>query len=74
MHDAWTFVDLELHAVRHATGTVDIEDWDEFEIACRDGWITARDAEIATSTATALEVALNLETPIFVWGGCVGVR
>jgi Protein of unknown function (DUF402) len=52
--DGWSFVDLELDAVRHASGVVEIQDSDEFEAACRTGWISAANAEVALATATSM--------------------
>jgi hypothetical protein len=64
--DGWSFVDLELDAVRHASGIVEIQDNDEFEAARRDGWISAADAKVALATATAMaDVLRNHEEP---WG------
>ncbi|MEV4822445.1 DUF402 domain-containing protein [Micromonospora sp. NPDC049274] len=48
----WRYVDLELDPVRHeGDGRVEIEDWDEFEQACRHGWMTSDDATLAQTTA-----------------------
>ncbi|MFG3555456.1 DUF402 domain-containing protein [Micromonospora sp. NPDC047557] len=48
----WRYVDLELDPVRHERdGRVEIEDWDEFEQACRHGWMTPDDATLAQTTA-----------------------
>ncbi|MGC4878786.1 DUF402 domain-containing protein [Micromonospora sp. DT43] len=48
----WRYVDLELDPVRHeADGRVEIEDWDEFEQARRNGWMTSDDATLAQTTA-----------------------
>jgi hypothetical protein len=57
--DGWSFVDLELDAVRHSSGVVEIQDNDEFEAACRNGWITAAEAEVALVTAAAMADALR---------------
>ncbi len=59
VEDGWSFVDLELDPIRHEGGIIEIEDRDEFETACRDGWIAAPDAEMAQATAIALEAALH---------------
>jgi hypothetical protein len=59
VRDGWRYIDLELDPVRHADGTVEIQDHDEFEAACRNGWITAADAEIALGAAPAMEAALR---------------
>jgi predicted RNA-binding protein associated with RNAse of E/G family len=46
--------------VRHERGgDIEIEDWDEFADACRDGWISPADAAIAEQTAISLEAALR---------------
>ncbi|MET7835703.1 DUF402 domain-containing protein [Micromonospora sediminicola] len=48
----WRYVDLELDPVRHEVdGRVEIEDWDEYDDACRDGWMNPDDAELARATA-----------------------
>lgn len=57
--DGWAYVDLELDAVRHADGTIEIEDRDEFDIACSNGWITVSDGKIAELTANAMAAALR---------------
>ena len=57
--EGWSFVDLELDPVRHASGVVEIQDNDEFEEACRNGWIAAEDAEMAVVTATVMAEALR---------------
>jgi predicted RNA-binding protein associated with RNAse of E/G family len=57
--DGWSYVDLELDPVRHANGVIEIQDHDEFVVACRDGWITAEDAAIADATAKTLATALQ---------------
>ena len=55
----WSFVDLELDPVRHENGIVEVEDHDEFEVACRNGWISPEEATIALETATRMETALR---------------
>ena len=48
----WRYVDLELDPVLHEhDGHVEIEDWDEYEQACRDGWMNSDDAKLAQTTA-----------------------
>ncbi|MGI5151487.1 DUF402 domain-containing protein [Plantactinospora sp. CA-294935] len=48
----WRYVDLELDPVLHERDSrVEIEDWDEYEQACRDGWMSADEAKVAQSTA-----------------------
>src|SRR5262245_52971908 len=58
-HDGWSYVDLELDPIRHESGVIQIEDYDEFDVACRDGWITPENARIALDTALAMEGALR---------------
>lgn len=56
----WSFVDLELDPVRHEhTGIIVVEDRDEFEDACGNGWISPEEAVVATSTAARMEEALS---------------
>ncbi len=57
--DGWSYVDLELDLVRHENGITEILDRDEFEIACREGWISSGEAEMAEAVATTLEAALR---------------
>jgi predicted RNA-binding protein associated with RNAse of E/G family len=48
----WRYVDLELDPVLHRPGgRVEIEDWDEYEEARRNGWMSADDADLAQTTA-----------------------
>jgi predicted RNA-binding protein associated with RNAse of E/G family len=48
----WQYVDLELDPVFHERDErVEIEDWDEYEEACRNGWMSPNDAELALTTA-----------------------
>ncbi|MFD0971380.1 DUF402 domain-containing protein [Plantactinospora endophytica] len=48
----WRYVDLELDPVLHMRDSrVEIEDWDEYEQACRDGWMSPDEAKIAQVTA-----------------------
>lgn len=48
----WQYVDLELDPVLHEPdGRVEIEDWDEYEDACRNGWMNSDDAKLARTTA-----------------------
>src|SRR4051812_1227860 len=58
VHDGWAYVDLELDPVRHEGGSIEIQDLDEFDTACRSGWMTAADAEIAAKTSAEMETAL----------------
>ncbi|MGC4893022.1 DUF402 domain-containing protein [Micromonospora sp. DT31] len=56
----WRYVDLELDPVLHERDSrVEIEDWDEYEQACRDGWMGADDAGLARSTAEDRAEALR---------------
>lgn len=56
----WRFVDLELDPVLHERDSrVEIEDRDEFEQACRDGWIGVAEAALARSTAEERAAALR---------------
>src|SRR5262249_42523500 len=57
--DGWSYVDLELDPVRHRNGVIEIEDYDKFEVACRNGWITSNEARVAQETAVAIEAALR---------------
>lgn len=51
----WTYVDLELDPVLHVDeGRVEIEDWDEYDDAIRDGHMSVDDAELARATAEDL--------------------
>jgi hypothetical protein len=43
----WTFVDLELDPVRHESGLVEVDDEDEFAVACHNLWIDRHDAVLA---------------------------
>jgi hypothetical protein len=64
-HDGWSYVDLELDPIRHEGGMIEIEDTDEFDDACRSGWIRPEDARMAHETALAMETALrNHEEPL----------
>jgi hypothetical protein len=48
----WRYVDLELDPVLHLpSGRVEIEDWDEYEDALRNGWMNADEANLARATA-----------------------
>ena len=62
----WTYVDLELDPIRHEDGTVEVEDHDEYEDACRNGWISPEHAAIALETAQRMADRLRArEEP---WG------
>jgi hypothetical protein len=62
----WTYVDLELDPIRHEDGTVEVEDHDEYDDACRNGWITPEHAAIALETAQRMADRLRArEEP---WG------
>jgi hypothetical protein len=47
----WTFVDLELDPVRHESGLVEVDDEDEFAVACHNLWIDRHDATVARSAS-----------------------
>jgi hypothetical protein len=48
----WRYIDLELDPVLHVRDSrVEIEDWDEYEQACLNGWMSADDAKLAHATA-----------------------
>jgi hypothetical protein len=47
----WRYIDLELDPWLHKRDLrVEIEDWEEYEQACRDGWMSADDAKLAQFT------------------------
>jgi predicted RNA-binding protein associated with RNAse of E/G family len=56
--EGWSYVDLELDIFQYADGTVQIKDRDEFDDACRNGWIRIEDARIAHETASAMHMRL----------------
>src|SRR5262245_16814473 len=58
-HDGWTYVDLELDPIRHESGIIQIEDYDEVDAVRRNGWITPENARIALETASAMEASLR---------------
>ncbi len=60
--DGWSYIDLELDPIRHEPGKIEIEDRDEFDEACRGGWISADEARIANETAATMEFALKERT------------
>ena len=56
----WRYIDLELDPVLHERDSrVEIEDWDEYKQACRDGWMSADEAKLAQSTAESRAEALR---------------
>jgi hypothetical protein len=56
----WQYVDLELDPIRHESdGRVEIEDWDEYEEACRNDWMSADDAKLALVVAEGCAHALR---------------
>jgi hypothetical protein len=63
--DGWSFVDLELDPLRHQSGLIEIQDEDEFDAACRDGWIRPDEAAIARATADELRDSLTTRQPPF---------
>lgn len=64
--DGWTYIDLELDVSRREPDVVVVHDHDEFEAACRNGWITPPDA--ATAKTTAVEMQEVLQRRIEPWG------
>jgi len=53
--EGWRYVDLELDPVRHEQDVrVEIEDWDEYEDALREGWMSADDGRLAWDVAEDL--------------------
>jgi predicted RNA-binding protein associated with RNAse of E/G family len=59
----WHYVDLELDPIRHESdGRVEIEDWDEYDEACRNDWMSADDAKLALVVAEGCAHALRLGT------------
>jgi hypothetical protein len=57
--DGWRYIDLELDPVRRENGIVEVEDRDEFEMACSNGWISPEESQTANATAAMLEDALR---------------
>ncbi|MFC0004004.1 DUF402 domain-containing protein [Micromonospora siamensis] len=56
----WRYVDLELDPVRHEQDSrVEIEDWDEYEVACREGWMSGDDGMLARAVAEERAEALR---------------
>ena len=55
----WRYVDLELDPIIRPDGTVEIEDEDEFEEACRAGWIDESAALLARRVADEAVEALK---------------
>jgi hypothetical protein len=47
----WTFVDLELDPVRHESGLVEVDDEDEFAVACHNLWIDHHEAALARAAS-----------------------
>jgi hypothetical protein len=64
--DGWSCVDLELDVFRHEPDFVEVRDRDEFDVACRNQWITPQDAAMAE--ATAAEMQRVLEQRVEPWG------
>jgi Protein of unknown function (DUF402) len=58
-NDGWSYVDLELDLVRHENGTTEILDRDEFDAACRNGWISLQDAEMSDATTKMMADVLR---------------
>ena len=64
--EGWGFVDLELDPMRHeSSGLIVVHDRDDFDEACRQGWITRADAEVADATARTMADALRVRRPPF---------
>ncbi|WP_130336318.1 DUF402 domain-containing protein [Micromonospora kangleipakensis] len=56
----WRYIDLELDPVLHEQDSrVEIEDWDEYEQARHDGWMSPDDAKLARCTAEDLARVLR---------------
>jgi uncharacterized protein DUF402 len=55
----WTYIDLELDPYRDEAGGVRVDDWDEFEDACRLGFIPADEERAARSAADEVEDLLQ---------------
>lgn len=56
----WRYVDLELDPVLHERDSrVEIEDWDEYGTACRNGWMSVDDARLAYGAARDRAEALR---------------
>lgn len=56
----WRYIDLELDPVLHVRDSrVEIEDWDEYEQACRNGSMSPEDAALALATAEDRAEALR---------------
>ncbi|MGC4790733.1 DUF402 domain-containing protein [Micromonospora sp. DT178] len=67
----WQYVDLELDPVLHERDSrVEIEDWDEYEQACRNGWMSTDDAKLAHSTAEDRARALRRRDEPWQERGC----
>lgn len=59
----WQYVDLELDPVLHRNGRrVEIEDFDEYEESCRNGWMSADDAKLALVVAEGCAQLLRCRT------------
>ena len=56
--DGWSYIDLELDIFQHDDGTIEIKDQDEFDEACRNGWIRSEDARIARETTSTIQMML----------------
>ncbi|GIF21635.1 hypothetical protein BJ973_004920 [Actinoplanes tereljensis] len=61
--DGWRYIDLELDPMLHERdGRVEIEDWDEYEESCREGWMSPQDAELAQVAAESCAEVLRQGT------------
>ncbi|MDQ1631548.1 MAG: hypothetical protein QOC80_1520 [Frankiaceae bacterium] len=66
----WQYVDLELDPVLHERDwRVEIEDWDEYEQACGNGWMSADDAKLAQVTAERCAEVLRRRAEPWLWRG-----
>jgi len=59
VNGTWTYVDLELDPVGNEEGFDFLEDLDEFEYACGQGWISNDEADAARRTAQQIEAMMN---------------
>jgi hypothetical protein len=66
----WRYVDLELDPVLHrSSGRVEIDDWDEYEEARRNGSMNAYDANLARTTAQRCAEVLRQGAEPWLWRG-----
>jgi hypothetical protein len=67
--DVWTYIDLELDPWIDLQGEAHIQDEDEFEHACREGWIPGHEATAARDVADRMCTQLSAGTEPF---GAIG--